>query len=623
MQKDEVIAVEEKPTEAGELSRSLSFADVFFLSFGGMSPLLSLITYGAVALALGALLSPLIMLIGTSLVLLNGLVVVQLSKRFRTSGGYYTYAFLVLTERVGLSTGWMYLFYSLLFGFAYVIGAVFVVTAVFNVSPFVILFAILIPAASFLVLGVRPSAKYAAYSGIAEIALIAAIVGISFVLTAGKTYIPNPVTYHISTGDMALAILFAMGIPTGYGAIAPISGEVKNPERTVGKAAVSVILAGGVLASIFLYAVSNLLYQSGVAISSISSPLPIVAVLSHNFSAYGRYLVFAVVAAAISDGVLAILSFGLAASRTIFKMGVDRSFPSGFSRKIRNQPIVANLTVAILMLVVPVVIIGHFPPEFAFIILGTIASLAGLFIHITTGFSLLRVGIRRGRRKVLRGAKSTLNKLRDYNEAVLAGIAAVVTSIELIYSAYSTLPAYTVIFLVWIVFGYVIVDIKDVVSRTPLAARPGRGERLLAERIRDLTSLKVRAALPDVIVDRDASVKEAVDRCLELDAQGAVVIDSYRRPIGIFLLRDVFLLSEEDVRAMRVRDMWLDPAITIKGNADVSSMIKIFKETGEPILAIVDDSGMVGGTVREREVLMALGSQSTAVTVSGAAGDDI
>jgi hypothetical protein len=38
-----------------DLKRQLSFRDVFFLSFGGQSPLLSLLTYGAVALSLGGI----------------------------------------------------------------------------------------------------------------------------------------------------------------------------------------------------------------------------------------------------------------------------------------------------------------------------------------------------------------------------------------------------------------------------------------------------------------------------------------------------------------------------------------------------------------------------------------
>ena len=111
-----------KSEDPGELKRHLSFRDVFFLSFGGMSPLLSLLTYGAVALSYGGLIAPIIIVLGTMLVLVNGLVVMQLSKRFRTSGGYYTYAFQALSDRVGFSTGWVYLFYALLFGMAREIG---------------------------------------------------------------------------------------------------------------------------------------------------------------------------------------------------------------------------------------------------------------------------------------------------------------------------------------------------------------------------------------------------------------------------------------------------------------------------------------------------------------------
>ena len=47
-----------------DLKRSLGLRDVFFLSFGGMSPLLSLLTYGAVALEYGGPLAPLIMISG-------------------------------------------------------------------------------------------------------------------------------------------------------------------------------------------------------------------------------------------------------------------------------------------------------------------------------------------------------------------------------------------------------------------------------------------------------------------------------------------------------------------------------------------------------------------------------
>jgi amino acid transporter/predicted transcriptional regulator len=597
-------------SQPADLKRSLGLRDVFFLSFGGMSPLLSLLTYGAVALEYGGPLAPLIMIIGMLLVLVNGLVVMQLSKRFRTTGGYYTYAFQALTERVGLSTGWMYLFYSSLYAMAYLVGAVFIVNTLFGISSYLIFFVIIIPAITFLILGVRPSSKYAVYTGIIEILVIVVIFVFSILLAGGSTYIPNPITMHISSGFLALGILFAMSIPTGYGSIAPISGEIKDPEKTVGRAAVSVIMVGGTLATIFLYGIYNLLLHLGISTSS-SGGLPILGILENHFSVYSYYIIIVVAIASINDGILALLSFGSAASRTIFRMGVDRSFPAFFAKKIRDQPIAGNITVSLILFFIPLIMITRFPNETAFIILGTIASLGGLFIHIIADFSLIRIGLRRSKRMLLRGAKGLWSRTKDYKEVILAIAASIITSIELIYAAYSTVLVYSTLFLIWIVLGYIIVDIKDIVTKTPYTTKLGKEDRMIAERIKDLTSLKVQRALPDVVVSLDDTLQHAIQKCVNLDSQGAAVVDKYNNPVRTFVLRDVFLLSEQEIAKTRVRDIWLEQVVTIDRNTGVSDMIKLFKEYRVPVLCIIDENGKLAGTVREREVLMALGSSDS------------
>ena len=572
-----------------------------------MSPLLSLLTYGAVALSYGGLLSPLIIIIGTLLVLINGLVVMQLSRRFRTSGGYYTYAFQVLSERVGFSTGWVYLFYSLLFGLAYVIGAVYVVSAIFGFPVYLTLFVIVLPASFFLIVGIKPSAKYAIYTGIIEIGIILSIIVLSFYLTGGSAYIPSPGTMHITGGAFALGILFAMGIPTGYGAIAPISGEVKNAEKVVGLSAISVILTGGLLATFFIYAISNLLFQNNITIPFGISGLPVLSILSAHFSVYSRYIIYAVSIAAINDGLLAILSFGSAASRTIFRMGFDRTFPVFFARKLKEQPVNANLTVSVVIIGIPSIMLAFLPAYATFIILGTIASLAGLFIHVMAGAALMRIGIRRGRRLILRGTKGLLHLVVNYKEALLAGVAALITSVELVYSAYSTLVVYSTFFLIWIVAGYIIMDIRDIMLRTPNLAKLTRGEISVAERFKDLTSLKIRSALPDVVLGMNDSVRTTIEKCVSMDSPGAVVIDQNSMPIGTFILSDVFMLSERDLSRMKVKDLWLERPVTIGIDSDVTDIIQTFKESRVPILSIVDLQGKFVGTVREREVIMSLG----------------
>ena len=599
-----------RPSETkSELKRHLSFRDVYFLSFGGQSPLLSLLTYGAVAVSLGGLFSPVIILMAAMLVLINGFVVLRLSKRFTTSGGYYSYAVQTLSDRVGFETGWMYIFYSLLFGLAYLIGAVFVINYILGLPVFLILFAMLIPAILFLVVGIQPSAKYAVYSGILEILIIAGMFVASVVITRGSFYLPTVSGPALNGGNFALAILFAMGIPTGYGAIAPISGEIKNPEKVVGKAAISVIMTGGILSAIFIYGIINLLSFKGLPLPVPNSGLPILSIIGSDFGNLGKYFIIAMAIGAVNDGILAILSFASAASRTIFRMGFDHTLPSFFAIKRRDQPLISNLSVSVCMIVVPTVLIFYFKPEVAFVILGTISVLGGLLIHITADFSLLRVGVRRARRFLIRGVTGFYNKLLVFREIVLALVAAVMTVAELLYSAYSTDIIYSTIFLVWIVIGYLLIDVKDIVFRTPYEElKSTKEDRVAVERMKSLTAIKIRSVLPDVVINAGDTIETAMNRCQKLDSPAAVVINSQSIPVGTFLARDAFLLSEYEISRLKVRDGIMERVVNIRADESLSDILRLFRETGIPILCIVDDKGKFAGTVREREVILQLAS---------------
>lgn len=592
-----------------ELKRHLSFRDVYFLSFGGQSPLLSLLTYGAVAVSLGGLFSPVIMILAALLVLINGFVVLRLSKRFTTTGGYYSYAVQTLSDRVGFETGWMYIFYSLLFGLAYLIGAVFVINYILGLPIFLILFAMLAPAILFLVIGIQPSARYAVYSGILEILIIVAMFVVTLLITKGSFYLPSFSGQTNNGGNFALAILFAMGIPTGYGAIAPISGEVKNPEKVVGKAAISVIMTGGILSALFIYGIINLLSFKGLPLPIPGSGLPILSIIGNDFGNLGKYFIVAMAIGAINDGILAILSFASAASRTIFRMGFDHTLPSIFAYKRRDQPLISNLAVSGCMIVIPTIMIFYFKPEVAFVILGTISVLGGLLIHITADFSLLRVGVRRARRFLIRGVTGFYNKLLVFKEIVLALIAAVMTVAELLYSAYSTNIIYSTIFLMWIVIGYLLIDVKDIVFRTPYEElKSTKEDRVAVERMKSLTAIKIRSVLPDVVINADDTIETAINRCQKLDSPAAVVINSQSIPLGTFVTRDAFLLSEYEISRMKVREGIMERVVNVKADQPLSDLLRLFRETGMPILCIVDENGKFAGTVREREIILQLAS---------------
>jgi amino acid transporter/CBS domain-containing protein len=596
-----------------DFKRQLSFSDVFFLSFGGQSPLLSLLTYGAVALSLGGYFAPVIILIGTAVVLVNGLVVNRLSKRFTSLGGYYTYAMNLLSERFGFQTGWMYLYFSILFGSAYAVGTAYIVNYVFGISPAVVALAITIPAFVFLIFGVKPSAKYAIFAGVIEIAVLIGFFLFSIYFSHNTFY--SPISYpgatNISAGQLALAIVFVMGIPLGYSAIAPISGEIIGAEKVVGKTMISVILIGGSLAAVFIYGLINLLVSNGVNVYSVSSGsgLAVINLVNTYFGGFGKYFVLILAVAAINDGVLAVLSLSAAASRTIFKMSLDKALPGFFSKQRSGQPIVANLSAGIACILISTLLLIPFQPSVVFIALGTTSIFGEMFIHLAANFSLLRVSLRRMRRKLFGGFSSRRTVLYPLGEIALASSAVVITALVLVFSMLSASLLFVAFFLGWIVVGYLLSDVKEIAFQVPNPRGPGNKSLSSGwQRISSLTAIEISSELPDVAVNVDDLLKVALKKCLDLDSPAAIVVDKDSRPVGTILFRDIVALNEDEINTCIVSDYATNEVVTVTGNALALNLAEAFGQTCMPILAIIDDNGKLVGTIREREIIKKIAS---------------
>ncbi len=594
-------------SNSGEFKRHLKFKDVFFLSFGGMSPLLSILTYGAFAITLAGYDAPLVMVIGTMLVLINGLVVTQLSKRFSSTGGYYTYAFQALSASIGFDTGWMYMFYSILFGLAYLAGGVFIITLVLGIPVLYAFLLITVPSVTFLIIGIKLSARYALYAVSLEVGLMFLVIILSFIFAGGKAYIPSPSIYPVSIGNFFLGVLFAMGIPTGYGSIAPISGEVENPKKVVGTSVIAVILSGGILATLMLYAIIDLVIHTNFLIP-FADKLPVIQVLKGDLGHAGIYVYYAAAIATVNDAILAFLSFGSAASRTLFKMGFDRTIPTFFAKKIKDNPLVSVVSVSALMVIISATLFRFTTTENAFILLGTISSLAGLFIHLSSDFSLIRIGYRRGKRLISRMEKTFMNYLSDYRELALASTGTIISSIVLFYSAYSTVPAYTTIFLTWIVIGFILSEVKSIVTQTPYMPDIGKEGKIVAENLASLTVIAGRIPDNDIIININDTIKSAMEKMLSKNLPAAVVIDSNSKAVGTVYLIDILLLPQIAIEKGKINQMRIEKIVNIEENENITNAIKLMKENNVPILSIVDNTGKCSGTISEREVLLQLGT---------------
>ena len=325
------------PTSSGRtLRRQLSLTDLVFLSFGGQAALLSLLTYATGVIIQVGEFAPISIVIGTLIVLFNAMAVYGLSKRYGEAGGYYIYAFYSLTRRLGLETGWMYILYSVIYGSAYVAGSAYVLRYVLHIDPLLAALIVFIPAALFLITGIRPSARYAEVASIIEISVLAYIVISNLFIAGFRFYNPfsHRVISEVTPGLLAVSLLFAIGIPTGYGSITPLGGEAIRKED-VGKAAIIVVISGGLLTAAVIYT----LIDASIMTHSINYVLAArVPVLDFLRKYYGYFAAAPLLFAAFNDGVLAPLSFMAATSRTIYAMAKNQMLPASLAALKGDHP---------------------------------------------------------------------------------------------------------------------------------------------------------------------------------------------------------------------------------------------------------------------------------------------
>ncbi|WP_291998976.1 APC family permease [Caldivirga sp.] len=440
------------------LRRVLSFRELFFASLGGQSPFLSITTYGTAIILYAGLLAPLAALVGTLIVLVNGLVVYQLSRRLTRTGGYYAYANHFISHRVGIETGFIYLFYSILYGSAYAIGSAGIMWFLFHINFTYTLIAVLIVQAVLAILGIKPSAKYAVFAGSLELGILVVIGIVLLYLSGFKISLSLTTGQGISLAQFGYAALFAAAIPTGYGTITPLSGETKMASKTVPKAIIAVILTGGLLAVFDLFAFNSAglalfesygrfesLIKSMISMSAFNSP---ILYLLHEY--FGVLIDIPVLVALVNDGVLGVLAYNLASSRVLFAMSIDGWVPKPLSyiNVNTNNPMLAALVSSIGIIAVSLISSSLLSPLMAFLVLGGLSTMAGLLVHVVSDVSLMRLSIR---------------KVEKYmGQVILATAALILAGYSITSALVSTKPMFVELFLGWLIIGFIYAEASSI-----------------------------------------------------------------------------------------------------------------------------------------------------------------
>ncbi|BFI74687.1 APC family permease [Sulfurisphaera ohwakuensis] len=404
----------------------LSFSDLFFLSFGGQAPFISLLTFGTVMIAMVGTEGAFAMLVATFVVFFNGLVIYYLSQKFKRGGGYYIYAFYSLTSRLGFNTGWNYLLYSLSYGGTLLAGGAYVLYTI--LSPFLPylpqwFYALVASslASGLVIAGVRASAKYAMIMSLIE--MIALILLSILFLYDSKWNFYNPVPTKISP-LLLEAVVFGLGIPTGYGSVAPLGEEAES--RDIGKAAIAVLLFGGLLATFFFYSLGALGF-TGNLVEYLLSRFGLIGLPFLSFIAF-------------NDATLGGVSYILANSRTLEAMAKDAFFPTFLAKLRGGKPIFAETFSSVIFISVLVALAYFIGLYGEFVILGALAGLNNLFVHLSANTSLIRISSKRSKRNI---------------DKIIVSILATLISLFVFFYSLPTFEKYIVyVFFGWIILGF-------------------------------------------------------------------------------------------------------------------------------------------------------------------------
>ncbi|TRM75883.1 amino acid permease, partial [Sulfolobus sp. A20-N-F8] len=294
-------------------------------------------------------------------------------------------------------------------------------------------------------LGIRVSTKYAIVAASLEIAVMTTLAFLFIQST--HFYFYNPFSVHINFSKLAFAILFGSSIPTGYGSITPISGEAKNARKTISRAIITVILLGGLLAAFDVYAIGDHLVYFHL-ISNVTK----IDILNLIKDRLGIVTLVFVLFASINDGILGALAFLTATSRTIFAMssvGFLPKFLSKFENHKGPTRAVALSSILYIMLTALMLYIVK-APFLAFEILGAIAVLSSLFVHLSSNFSLVRISLKKINKRKL--------------QISIGLIASVFSFFILIYSMEQASPIEVYVFMTWIIIGFLLAEIFSMIE---------------------------------------------------------------------------------------------------------------------------------------------------------------
>lgn len=333
MKKNREVATAGKPDSPAQLRRELGFSGALMLGLGSMVGTGLFVSVGLGADAAGPGVLPAIA-VAAVVAACNGLSSAALAASHPVSGGTYEYGYRYLTPTLGFTAGWTFLIAKSASAATAALGFSGYLLTAFGIDPDLFVptaFGITALFTLIVLAGIRRSNQ-------ANTVIVSAtlLVLLSFVLFGLPKIDPGNLALVTADGSLnfsmqgffqACALMFVAY--TGYGRVATLGEEVREPERTIPRAVIAVMAV-----TLLLYSAVSIVAVGGIGAEALGqaarregAPLAIAAA-AMNMPAVALLLTLGGMTAML--GVLLNLILGL--SRVLLAMGRRGDFPSGLSR---------------------------------------------------------------------------------------------------------------------------------------------------------------------------------------------------------------------------------------------------------------------------------------------------
>lgn len=289
------------------------------------------------------------------------------------SGGMYTFAKKALTVQVAFGVGWVIWFASIVASLLYSVGfAAFTVIALQQINwPFIQAFvngdaALVILSIAAIVFytfrNVVSKSTGGSFINIAKIAVFVIIIAAGFgaLFTTPEIRVTEQLRPFFTGGlsGFAMAMGYTFIALQGFGLIANVSGEIKDPQKNIPKSMFATIFIGLLIYLPLLFIVMTVGVPAGENITemSVDHPETVVAVAVQNFM--GPFGFWLVIFAGIFSMLSALQANLFSASRVAFSMAQDRTLSHQLSQTHRNYgtPVFAVLATSAIAIVLVLIL---------------------------------------------------------------------------------------------------------------------------------------------------------------------------------------------------------------------------------------------------------------------------